>query len=82
MRIILFFCILFLIQSCHHDGYQAPKNALFTKLSPKECGIQFRNDIIDDSLFNEATYRNIYNGGGVAFGDLKKDGLADVFFSS
>lgn len=82
MRIILFFCILFFIQSCHHDGYQAPKNALFTQLSPKECGIQFRNDIIDDSLFNEATYRNIYNGGGVAIGDINNDGLPDVFMAA
>jgi len=79
MRIVLFFCLLLLIQSCRHGGYKAPKEALFTQLSPKECSIRFRNDIMDDSLFNEATYRNIYNGGGVAIGDLNNDGLPEVF---
>lgn len=79
---ILFLSILSLVLCCHHGGYSPPKNALFTKLSPADCGIDFRNDVKEDSVFNEATYMNIYNGGGVAIGDINNDGLPDVFMSS
>ncbi len=79
---ILFFFIgsIFLtFQNCTDKKYSAPKDALFTKLSQKECGISFNNSIQDDSTFNEFTYRNFYNGAGVAIGDINNDGLPDVF---
>jgi hypothetical protein len=79
---ILLLSFLVLLESCHNRGYSPPKNALFTKLSSSECGIDFRNDITDDSVFNEATYRNIYNGGGVAIGDINNDGLPDIFMTA
>ncbi len=71
-----------LFQSCHVGGYKPPRNALFTILHPSDCGIEFRNDVTDDSLFNEASYRNFYNGGGVAAGDLNNDGLPEVFLTA
>ncbi|MBK8880862.1 MAG: VCBS repeat-containing protein [Bacteroidales bacterium] len=71
-----------MLESCRQTGYSPPKNALFTKLSPSDCGIDFRNDITDDSVFNEASYRNIYNGGGIAVGDINNDGLPDVFMTA
>jgi hypothetical protein len=79
---ILLLSFLVLLESCHKTGYSPPKNALFTILSPADYGIDFRNDITDDSIFNEATYRNIYNGGGVAVGDINNDGLPDVFMTA
>jgi len=36
----------------------------------------------DSKDFNIFTYRNFYNGGGVAIGDVNSDGLADVYFTS
>lgn len=45
-------------------------------------GINFRNDVTDGRLENSFLFRNFYNGGGVATGDINNDGLADVFFTS
>ncbi|MEP6465313.1 MAG: FG-GAP-like repeat-containing protein [Parafilimonas sp.] len=45
-------------------------------------GINFNNKVTDGKLENGFTYRNYYNGGGVAIGDLNNDGLPDVFFTS
>ncbi|NEW83045.1 MAG: VCBS repeat-containing protein [Mariniphaga sp.] len=81
-RTILFLFTLVFIQACHQGGYTPPKNALFTTISSADCGIEFRNDITDDSVFNEASYRNIYNGGGVAIGDINNDGLPDLFMTA
>ncbi len=74
--------LFILLESCNQSAYQAPKDSLFTKLSAKESGIDFRNDVKDDSLFNEMNYRNFYNGGGVAIGDINNDGLPDIFMTA
>src|SRR5688572_29089786 len=68
--------------SCKEVEYTAPEDALFTKISSSESGIDFSNIVVDDSIFNEITYRNFYNGGGVAIGDINNDGLADVFMTA
>src|SRR5882724_7781403 len=45
-------------------------------------GIRFENTVTDGKLENSFLFRNFYNGGGVAIGDLNNDGLADVFMTS
>jgi hypothetical protein len=45
-------------------------------------GINFVNTVQDSDDFNIFSYRNFYNGGGVAIGDINNDGLADVFFTA
>lgn len=45
-------------------------------------GIDFTNAIRNTKDFNIFSYRNFYNGGGVAIGDINNDGLADVFFTA
>jgi len=59
-----------------------PKNTLFSLLSKEETGIDFRNEIENQKDFNIFKYRNFYNGGGVAIGDINNDGLADIFFTA
>ena len=48
----------------------------------QHTGIDFVNRVENRADFNFFSYRNFYNGGGVAIGDLNNDGLADVFFTA
>lgn len=48
----------------------------------ENSNIHFSNDLVESKSFNVFNYRNFYNGGGVAVGDLNNDGLPDVFFTS
>ncbi|MEM6522404.1 MAG: CRTAC1 family protein [Bacteroidota bacterium] len=57
-------------------------NLVFELLSSDSTGIDFRNDLKYDRAFNVYTYRNYYNGGGVAIGDINNDGLVDIYFTS
>ena len=54
----------------------------FQLISSKESGITFSNDLTYTDEFNVYKYRNFYNGGGVAVGDINNDGLVDVYFSA
>ncbi|MFL5771789.1 MAG: VCBS repeat-containing protein [Flavisolibacter sp.] len=48
----------------------------------EDSGISFTNTVIDEQLDNSFYFRNFYNGGGVALGDINNDGLADVVLTS
>ena len=58
---------------------QAP---LFQLLSSKQTGITFNNIINEDENLNVLSYEYLYNGGGVAVGDLNNDGLQDLVFTA
>lgn len=53
----------------------------FSTLSSEETGIDFYNTITESDDYNFYTYEYIYNGGGVAVGDINNDGLTDVYFT-
>lgn len=58
------------------------RNELFTKLPANVTGIRFENRLQDSPELNVFTYRNYYNGGGVAIADLNGDGLPEVLLTS
>ncbi|MFN7327709.1 MAG: VCBS repeat-containing protein [Chitinophagales bacterium] len=55
---------------------------LFEKIESEQSGVQFVNTVTNNKDFNIFKYRNFYNGGGAAIGDLNNDGLADLFFTA
>jgi len=78
-----FICILLLfvgfLQSCQESGSdEAPP--LFV-LRDSSTGVFFENKLVYDEQFNPYIYRNFYNGGGVALGDINNDGLEDIYFT-
>jgi hypothetical protein len=68
--------ILLLFVSCHNKK-EVP---LFELM--ENTGISFNNEVTDGKLENSFLFRNFYNGGGVAIGDLNNDGLSDVVLTS
>ena len=61
----------------------ADKAPLFSLLSSKETGIDFINELHEDPMSdkNILSFGHLFNGAGVAIGDINNDGLKDVFFS-
>ena len=78
MRLILLVPAIALIMAACRPGQNTPTDPLFKKLSADESHINFINTVTDDKEFNIFNYRNFYNGGGVAIGDVNNDGLSDV----
>lgn len=76
-HITLYIFGLFSLCSC---GKRLENTTLFEL--KKSTGIDFINKVQDTKDFNIFTYRNFYNGGGVAVGDIDNDGLVDVFFTA
>jgi hypothetical protein len=93
LRLIIIFSGLFLFFNCKNDEKNNAKNsqteivnttsepALFEFLESSQTNILFKNEIIETETFNFLLYEYLYNGGGVAIGDINNDGLDDIYFS-
>jgi len=85
------YCLLgfaWLFFSCDKGGQahiqddSTPSDPIFRLLSSDSTGITFSNPIEEDLNLNVLMYEYLYNGGGVAVGDLNQDGLDDIYFSA
>jgi hypothetical protein len=76
---LLPFCIpCILATACTKDRGDRP---LFRLLGPGRTGVTFANTITTNDSVNVQGHFFIYNGAGVAAGDIDNDGLPDLFFS-
>src|SRR5712692_10464220 len=54
---------------------------LFKLLTPDQTGVTFANTITTNDSVNVQTDVYLYNGAGVAIGDINNDGLPDIFLT-
>lgn len=88
--LILLFCTPFhsckkdhpVLYESKHQSIASGDHTLFTLLNVDKTGVDFINKVDDTEEFNILTYRNYYNGGGVALGDINNDGLVDIYFTA
>ena len=74
----------YLVIVCCVAGCATPEKSdptLFASIPTDQSGITFANNLSFDKDFNIYTYRNFYNGGGVALADINNDGLLDVYLT-
>jgi enediyne biosynthesis protein E4 len=55
--------------------------SMFEIMDNSYIGIDFENQLYPTEDFNMYVFRNFYNGGGVAIGDISGNGLPDIFLS-
>ena len=79
MKKIYSLLLLSFLVSCNETVNKEPQ---FELLTAKTTGINFNNDLVSTDVFNVYKYRNFYNGGGVAIGDINNDGLQDIYLTS
>jgi hypothetical protein len=80
MNFRFFLAAACMVICCFFACSKKKSTALFEVVN--DSGISFINRVADSKDFNIFTYRNFYNGGGVAIGDINNDGLPDVFFTA
>ncbi|HRK81374.1 MAG TPA: VCBS repeat-containing protein [Saprospiraceae bacterium] len=82
------FAFLLALSACKKSGSGALEadtnnsSALFVAVPEETTGIRFVNELSLSGEFDVFRYRNYYNGGGVAIGDINNDGRPDVFLTS
>ena len=89
-KLTTLFLMLFLLSNCAKDGNEKASSAntnrfgeiqLFNIVPATQSNITFSNNIQEDQQKNYFNFEYIYQGGGVALGDINNDGLIDIYFT-
>ena len=96
LNLLSIFC-LFLFGACNDKAIDVPSETntrgasesptlnqgpLFTALSHEQTGVTFNNVVDPNEVRSPLEYVNVYNGAGVAIGDINNDGLSDIYFTA
>ncbi len=74
------YSILFIIISCSKE--LSNQETVFEKITSETTQITFQNTLNPTEELNILDYLYFYNGAGVAVGDINKDDLVDIYFTS
>ncbi len=75
------FLFLILIAACTADKKQQ-EGPLFELVDPEKSGVKFENKLQEYSEEHIFNFNYLYNGAGVAVGDINNDGLQDIYFTA
>ncbi|MCA0132514.1 VCBS repeat-containing protein [Winogradskyella alexanderae] len=78
-NLFILFVFSVLLFSCNTTNDKTP--GLFQLKDSELTSVTFNNSLKYTEDLNPYTYRNFFNGGGVALGDINNDGLLDIFFT-
>ena len=78
MKLLILYALI-LMGSIDGLSQTAP---LLTKMDAKAAGIDFVNQLDETEDLNYFLEDDMYNGAGVAVGDINNDGLDDIYFVS
>jgi enediyne biosynthesis protein E4 len=81
---LLLIASVFSIFACKQGAESEAKdpNALFVRLEKEQTGVEFKNNLEENSALNYFNYNYIYMGGAVSVGDINNDKLPDLYYSS
>jgi enediyne biosynthesis protein E4 len=77
-KLFFIFFVIFLSNFCGCYKLFAQQ---FTALKPQQTGVDFVNYLVETKDINFFTFEYLYNGGGVAIGDINNDKLPDIYFT-
>lgn len=88
IKYIIPFVFIFSLGSCSSDSDSSnytskgdsSQNYLYNLLLSSDTNLDFENNVVESNEENYLNYEFIYNGSGVAVGDINNDGLTDIYF--
>ena len=81
MRRSCFLALIGLLAGCSGKKSEEKGPVLFTAMSPEQTGISFSNQLNFSDSVHIFLDQYLFNGGGVAAGDVNNDGRCDLFFT-